>query len=126
MYGKEALIGLGLWKAVEPRLARTKYARAALASVERGEAIPGVVYSTDAAISKKVRVELHRELAVPILYVSRSVGEVLRLAETVVILDSGRVSAIGKPADLISSPYVLPFTGQFCQSEPSERSLDPG
>lgn len=56
MYGKEALIGLGLWKAVEPRLARAKDVRAALALVERGEAVLGVVYSTDAAISKKVRV----------------------------------------------------------------------
>lgn len=56
MYGKKALEALGLWTAVNPKVARAKDVRAALALVERGEAPVGVVYSTDAAISKKVKV----------------------------------------------------------------------
>lgn len=56
IYGKQALQGLGVWKAVEPKVARAKDVRAALALVERGEAPLGVVYATDAAISKKIKV----------------------------------------------------------------------
>ncbi len=54
-YGKAALESLGIWPAVEPKVARTKDVRAALALVERGEAAAGIVYSTDAAISRKVK-----------------------------------------------------------------------
>ena len=56
IYGKQALESLGVWAAVESRVARAKDVRAALALVEQGEAPLGLVYATDAAISKKVRV----------------------------------------------------------------------
>ena len=56
IYGKQALEKLGVWKAVEPKVARAKDVRAALALVERGEAPVGLVYATDAAISKRVKV----------------------------------------------------------------------
>jgi molybdate transport system substrate-binding protein len=55
-YAKEAFEKLGLWTAVEPKLARAENVRAALALVETGEAPIGVVYATDAAASKKVKV----------------------------------------------------------------------
>ncbi len=56
IYGKQALAFLGMWEAVARKTARTKDVRAALALVERGEAPLGLVYATDAAISKKVKV----------------------------------------------------------------------
>ena len=56
MYAKKALVDLGVWKSVESKVARTKDVRAALALVERAEAPLGVVYATDAAISKRVKV----------------------------------------------------------------------
>ena len=56
IYGKQALESLGVWAAVENRVARAKDVRAALALVERDEAPVGLVYATDAAISKQVRV----------------------------------------------------------------------
>lgn len=56
MYGKKAMENLGLWDQVKDRLAPMKDVRAALVLVERGEAPLGLVYATDAAISKKVRV----------------------------------------------------------------------
>lgn len=56
IYGKQALESLGVWAAVAPKVARSKDVRAALALVERGEVPLGVVYATDAAISKKVKV----------------------------------------------------------------------
>jgi molybdate transport system substrate-binding protein len=55
-YAKAALIKLGVWTEVENKLARASDVRGALALVERGECPLGIVYSTDAAISKKVKV----------------------------------------------------------------------
>lgn len=56
IYGKQALENLGIWKDVEPKLARSSDVRAALTLVERGETPFGIVYATDAAISDKVKV----------------------------------------------------------------------
>lgn len=56
IYGKQALEKLGIWKGVESKVARAKDVRAALTLVEREEAPLGVVYATDAAITKKVKV----------------------------------------------------------------------
>ena len=55
-YGRAALDALGVWAAVEPRVVRSENVRAALALGERGEAPLGIVYATDAAASRKVRV----------------------------------------------------------------------
>lgn len=56
IYGKQALGKLGMWEKTEPRLARADNVRAALALVERGESPLGIVYGTDAAISKGVKI----------------------------------------------------------------------
>jgi molybdate transport system substrate-binding protein len=53
-YAQQALTTLRVWPDVEPRLARADNVRNALVLVERGEAVAGIVYSTDAAISKHV------------------------------------------------------------------------
>jgi molybdate transport system substrate-binding protein len=55
-YAQAALSSLGLWEAVAPRLARADNVRAALVLVERGEALLGITYRTDALQSGKVRV----------------------------------------------------------------------
>jgi molybdate transport system substrate-binding protein len=55
-YGKAALSQLGVWPAVEAKVARGDSVRAALAFVERGEAPYGIVYETDAKASKAVRI----------------------------------------------------------------------
>ncbi len=56
LYARQALTKLGLWPALEPRLARAENVRAALLLVERGEAPLGIVYATDAAVARGVRV----------------------------------------------------------------------
>jgi molybdate transport system substrate-binding protein len=56
IYGKEALEKLGLWDMVKRRMAPMKDVRAALAMVERSETPLGLVYTTDASVSKKVRI----------------------------------------------------------------------
>ena len=52
IYFRQAMERAGQWQAVEPKLARVDSVRAALALVERGEVPFGVVYATDAAVSK--------------------------------------------------------------------------
>ena len=56
LYGKEALEKLGVWSAVEPKLAQADNVRAALLLVARGEATFGIVYATDAKAESKVKV----------------------------------------------------------------------
>ncbi len=56
IYGKQALTALGLWRSVEKHVVRGADVRGALAHVERGEATAGIVYATDAAISRKVKI----------------------------------------------------------------------
>jgi molybdate transport system substrate-binding protein len=56
IYAKQALTKLGLWDAVSSRLARSDDVRSALLLVERGEAPLGIVYATDAAVSKQVMI----------------------------------------------------------------------
>ncbi|MET0372019.1 MAG: molybdate ABC transporter substrate-binding protein, partial [Sphingobium sp.] len=55
-YGKAALISLGVWRSVSGRIARTENVRAALALVERGASPLGIVYATDARVSKGARI----------------------------------------------------------------------
>lgn len=55
IYARQALMSLGLWPAVEGRLAPLANVRVALAMVERGEAALGVVYRSDAMASTKAR-----------------------------------------------------------------------
>ena len=55
-YGKAALEKLGVWDAVEKRIAAAENVRAALLLVARGEAPLGIVSRTDAAAEPAVRV----------------------------------------------------------------------
>lgn len=70
LYARQALTKLGIWTAVEPRIARADNVRAALLLVERGEAPLGIVYATDAAAARGVRVVdvFPAELTEPITY----------------------------------------------------------
>lgn len=55
-YGKAALEALGVWQSVRDRIVRAENVRAALYFVDRGEAPLGIVYATDAAADKGVRI----------------------------------------------------------------------
>lgn len=70
IYARAALQRLKVWDTVADRTARTADVRAALALVERGETPYGIVYRTDAMVSKKVRIvdTFPEETHPPIVY----------------------------------------------------------
>lgn len=51
VYAKQALTKLGVWKDVEPRLARAASVRSGLTMVERGEVPLGIVFTTEAKVA---------------------------------------------------------------------------
>jgi molybdate transport system substrate-binding protein len=55
-YAKAALEKLGAWQGAEPKFAMAESVRAALALVARGEAVLGIVYSTDAKVEPGVKI----------------------------------------------------------------------
>src|SRR3546814_1413821 len=55
-YGRQALVSLGVWPQVAPKIVRAENVRAALALVQRAEARAGIVYATDARATKGVAV----------------------------------------------------------------------
>ncbi len=56
VYAKKWLTEKGVWSAIEPKVIPTLDVRAALAAVAGGDIPAGIVYRTDAAISKDVRI----------------------------------------------------------------------
>jgi molybdate transport system ATP-binding protein len=56
---------------------------------------------------------LRDELAIPIVYVTHSVGEIARLADTVVILSEGKCLAVGDIEDVMGRLDLKPATGRY-------------
>ena len=56
LYAKESLINLGVFDKLLPQMAPASNVRDALMLVERNEAALGIVYSTDAKVSDKVKI----------------------------------------------------------------------
>jgi molybdate transport system substrate-binding protein len=70
IYAKRALTKLGLWDQLKAKVVSAEDVRHALAYVETGAAEAGIVYATDAAISKRIKVaaEIPEELTGPVRY----------------------------------------------------------
>lgn len=56
---------------------------------------------------------LRDQFAIPILYVSHSMDEIIRLADDLVLMDDGKVAAQGKVEDLTSRLDLRPLTGRY-------------
>ena len=59
-------------------------------------------------------IELIRdEIRIPVIYVSHAVEEVVRLADTVVLLSAGKVAAVGPAEEIMGRPDLRASTGAF-------------
>jgi molybdate transport system substrate-binding protein len=80
-YAKAALEKLGAWTAAEPKFAMAESVRAALTLVARGEAVLGIVYSTDAKVEPGVKIvgtfppDTHPPIIYPVAATSTAKGE---------------------------------------------------
>ena len=97
IYAREYLRKQGIWSKVIDRVIPTENVRAALVAVESGNVDAGIVYRTDAGISKKVRIayEVPRAEAPKISY------------PFAVLAASGRKEAARKLLDYLHSPSAL-------------------
>jgi molybdate transport system substrate-binding protein len=80
-YAKAALEKLGAWQAAEPKFAMAESVRAALTLVARGEAVLGIVYSTDAKVEPGVKIvgtfpaDTHPPIIYPVAATATAKGE---------------------------------------------------
>ena len=56
---------------------------------------------------------LHRELSIPVLYVSHDIAEVSRMAERIILLSNGKAIADGPAGDILERLDLHPHTGRF-------------
>ena len=96
-YAKAALEKLGSWKAAEPKFAMAENVRAALALVARGEAVLGIVYSTDAKVEPGVKIvgtfpaDSHPPIVYPVAATAHARADA---ADYLVFLRSAQAKAI--------------------------------
>lgn len=109
-YAKASLTSLGVWSAVEGKLAQAENVRAALKLVATGEAPLGIVYATDAKAEKAVKVigEFPEASHPPIVYpaaMTASAADSARAAAYLAFLRSAKAAAIfGEAGFLVPTP----------------------
>ena len=96
--GEKQRVAIGRALLCNPRLLLMDEPLAALDDARKAEILPYLE-------------RLRDQTDVPILYVSHSVAEVVRLATTLVVLDAGRVLRAGPASVLMSDPDAAPLFG---------------
>jgi len=94
--GEKQRVAIGRALLSKPRLLLMDEPLAALDHQRKAEILPYIE-------------RLRDEAGVPIVYVSHSVAEVARLADTLVVLEEGRVTAAGPAADMLARLNVAPL-----------------
>ncbi len=87
--GERQRVAIARALATSPRLLLMDEPLAALDAARKAEVLPYLE-------------RLHRELAIPVIYVSHAIEEVARLAHHLVLLDAGHVVAAGPVADVMA------------------------
>ncbi len=98
--GEKQRISIGRALLANPRLLLMDEPLASLDAARKNEILPFVERLSD-------------EFAIPIVYVSHSAEEIVRLADTLVLLSDGRVAAVGAVEDLMSRLDLRPLTGRY-------------
>ncbi|HUZ74790.1 MAG TPA: molybdenum ABC transporter ATP-binding protein [Stellaceae bacterium] len=98
--GEKQRVALGRALLAEPRLLLMDEPLAALDAPRKAEILPFIE-------------RLRDEMGVPIVYVTHQMEEIVRLADTLVLLSEGRVAAIGSVEDLSSRLDLRPLTGRY-------------
>lgn len=98
--GERQRVAIGRALLAQPRLLLMDEPLASLDEARKAEILPYLE-------------RLRDRMRLPILYVSHSVDEVLRLADTVVALQNGRQVASGPVAEVMARPEMVPIVGRF-------------
>ncbi len=96
--GEKQRVAIGRALLAKPRLLLMDEPLSALDDTRKAEILPYLE-------------RLRDEARVPIVYVSHSVAEVARLADTLVVLDAGRVTAVGPAAEVLARLDIVPLAG---------------
>ena len=97
--GEKQRVAIGRALLARPRLLVMDEPLASLDEARKAEILPYIE-------------RLRDEAGVPIVYVSHQVGEVARLATTLVVLSEGRVAAVGPAAAIMGRIDLFPLTGR--------------
>jgi molybdate transport system ATP-binding protein len=98
--GEKQRVAIGRALLADPQLLLMDEPLASLDLAHRAEILPFIE-------------ELRDRLRIPIVYVSHAMEEVVRLADTLVLMSEGRVAAVGTVEDLTSRLDLRPLTGRF-------------
>jgi molybdate transport system ATP-binding protein len=98
--GERQRVALGRALLANPRLLLMDEPLASLDQPRKDEVLPFIE-------------RLRDETAIPIVYVSHAMPEIVRLADTMVLVSDGRVEAVGTIDDLTSRLDLRPLTGRY-------------
>ena len=98
--GEKQRVALGRALLANPRLLLLDEPLAALDQPRKEEILPFIE-------------RLRDEFAIPIVYVSHAMPEIVRLADTMVLMSEGRVEAVGPLDELTSRLDLRPLTGRY-------------
>jgi molybdate transport system ATP-binding protein len=98
--GEKQRVAIGRALLAAPRLLLMDEPLAALDSARKAEILPYIE-------------RLRDELGLPVVYVSHAMDEIVRLADTVVLMSDGRVIAVGSVESVMSRLDLRPMTGRY-------------
>jgi len=98
--GEKQRVALGRALLANPRLLLMDEPLASLDQPRKEEALPFIE-------------RLRAELGVPVVYVTHAMEEIVRLADTMVLVDDGRIAAVGPVEDVTANLELRPLTGRY-------------
>ena len=98
--GEKQRVALGRALLAQPRLLLMDEPLASLDAPRKAEILPFIE-------------KLRDEMKIPIIYVTHAMEEIVRLADTLVLLSDGKVAAVGPVEELTSRLDLRPLTGRY-------------